>query len=114
MHEGINFSHILVNQQEIHPVSVSSGLTDYPDQGEADTLLDEAVEHIFRVPGLEIAQELGNTRVLNVVLLGALSAMLPVELEIWESVLEERVPPKYKELNVQAFRNGRKWMEERE
>ncbi len=100
---------VLVNQQEIHPVSVSSGRAHYPDRGEADSLFDEAVGHVFRVPGLEIAQELGNTRVLNVVLLGALSVMLPVELEIWERVLKERVPVKYKELNVQAFRNGRKW-----
>jgi len=102
---------VLVNQQEIHPVSVSSGLTDYPDRGEANASLDKAAEHVYRVPGLQMAQELGNSRVLNVVLLGALSSLLPVEPAAWESVLEERVPPKYKELNLQAFRNGRQWMQ---
>ncbi len=111
LHQVRSEGNILVNQQEIHPVSVSSGLADYPERGGADELLDEAVEHVFRVPGLEIAQALGNTRVLNVVLLGALSAMLPVELVVWEGVLEERVPFKYKELNLQAFRNGREWMQ---
>jgi len=113
LHQVKPEGNVLVNQQEIHPVSVSSGLADYPDRGEADTSLDKAVEHIHRVPGLQIAQDLGNSRVLNVVLLGTLSGLLPVEPEIWEGVLEERVPAKYKELNRQAFRNGRKWMEER-
>ena len=112
LHQVKPRGHILVNQQEIHPVSVSSGLADYPDRGEADALLDRAVEHVYRVPGLRIAQELGNSRVLNVVLLGALSSLLPVELQVWESVLKERVPAKYKDLNVQAFRSGRKWMHE--
>jgi len=113
LHQVKPEGNVLVNQQEIHPVSVSSGLADYPDRGEADTSLDKAVEHIHRVPGLQIAQDLGNSPVLNVVLLGTLSGLLPVEPEIWEGVLEERVPAKYKELNRQAFRNGRKWMEER-
>jgi indolepyruvate ferredoxin oxidoreductase beta subunit len=113
LHQVRPKGHVLVNQQEIHPVSVSSGLTDYPDRGEADKSLDKAVEHVYRVPGLQIAQELGNSRVLNVVLLGALSGLLPVEPRVWEDALEERVPAKYKELNIKAFRSGRQWMEER-
>jgi indolepyruvate ferredoxin oxidoreductase beta subunit len=104
---------VLINQQQIHPASVSSGLATYPDEETVSRALNEAVERVYRIPGLGIAQELGNARVLNVVLLGALSAMLPIEPEIWESVLEERVPVKYKELNLQAFRNGREWIKER-
>jgi indolepyruvate ferredoxin oxidoreductase, beta subunit len=104
---------VLINQQQIHPVSVSSGLAAYPDKETADKAFEEAVERVYRIPGLDIAQELGNARVLNVVLLGALSATLPVEPEIWENVLRERVPARYEELNIQAFRNGRAWMEER-
>jgi indolepyruvate ferredoxin oxidoreductase beta subunit len=104
---------VLINQQQIHPVSVSSGLAAYPDKETADKAFRETVERVYRIPGLDIAQELGNARVLNVVLLGALSATLPVEPEIWENVLRERVPTKYEELNIQAFRNGREWMQER-
>lgn len=104
---------ILINQQEIHPVTVSSGFATYPDKETVDNALRVAAEHVYRIPGLGIAQELGNARVLNVVLLGALAAMLPVEPEIWERALRGRVPPKYEELNVRAFRNGREWIEER-
>ena len=104
---------IMINQQEIHPVSVSSGFATYPDQETVEKSLQHVGASVFRVPGLEMARKLGNARVLNVILLGAISALLPVEPEAWEGVLEERVPPRYKNLNIQAFRNGREWIQER-
>jgi indolepyruvate ferredoxin oxidoreductase beta subunit len=104
---------IMINQQEIHPVSVSSGFATYPDQETVEESLQHVAASVYRVPGLEMARKLGNARVLNVVLLGAISALLPVEPETWEGVLEERVPPRYKNLNIQAFRNGREWIQER-
>jgi indolepyruvate ferredoxin oxidoreductase beta subunit len=45
-----------------------------------------------------------------VVLLGALSALLPVEVKVWQEVLGERVPSRYLELNLKAFSRGREWM----
>lgn len=104
---------IMINQQEIHPVSVSSGFATYPDQETVEESLQHVAASVYRVPGLEMARKLGNARVLNVVLLGAISALLPVEPETWEGVLEERVPPRYRNLNIQAFRNGREWIQER-
>jgi indolepyruvate ferredoxin oxidoreductase beta subunit len=104
---------VLLNQQEIHPASVSSGLAEYPTEEAVQTALKAAMEKAYRVPGLEMAQEVGNPRVLNVVLLGALSRLVPVEAEIWEQVLRERVPARFTELNLDAFKSGRRWMEER-
>ena len=104
---------IVINQQEIHPVSVSSGFATYPDQETVEESLQHVAACVHRVPGLEMARKLGNARVLNVILLGAISALLPVEPQTWEGVLEERVPPRYKNLNIQAFRNGREWIQER-
>ncbi len=104
---------ILLNQQQIHPVTVSSGFADYPDEDTVDSALQAATPHVYRMPGLGLAQELGNTRVANVVLLGGLSALLPVQEETWESVLKERVPSRFVDLNLQAFHKGREWMEER-
>jgi len=104
---------VLINQQEIHPTSVSSGLAAYPDKEAVVKALNEAAERVYHIPGLGIAQELGNARVLNIVLLGALSGLLPVEPDIWESVLRGRVPPRYEELNTQAFHSGREWIQER-
>jgi indolepyruvate ferredoxin oxidoreductase beta subunit len=104
---------VLVNQQEIHPVTVSSGLAAYPDGDTVEKALQAATPYVHRIPGLDIAQELGDARVLNVVLLGALSALLPVQPDVWESVLRERVPSRFVDLNLQAFHKGRGTIQER-
>ncbi|HUW13250.1 MAG TPA: indolepyruvate oxidoreductase subunit beta [Anaerolineae bacterium] len=104
---------VLLNQQEIHPVTVSSGLLDYPSQESGDRALEASTDNVYRVPGLDLAQALGNARVLNVVLLGALSALLPLAQEVWESVVKERVPGRYTDLNLRAFHSGREWLQER-
>ena len=103
---------VLANQQEIHPVTVSSGLATYPGEETVNDALQAATPNVYRVQGLDIAQKLGNARVLNVVLLGALSALLPVEPETWESVLKQRVPSRFVDLNLQAFHQGREWLQE--
>ena len=105
---------ILINQQEIHPVTVSSGFATYPDEKTVNKALQVAAEHVYRIPGLDMAQELGSAKVLNVVLLGALSALLPVGPETWESVVRERVPSRFVDLNLQAFHKGRGWIQEKE
>lgn len=107
--EGI----VLMNQQEIHPVTVTSGFADYPDKLTIEDALGGLGPRVYRVTGLEIAQQLGNARVLNVVLLGALSGLLPTDTAVWEGVLKERVPARYLELNVKAFQSGREWIQER-
>ena len=104
---------VLINQQEIHPVTVSSGFATYPDKQTVDESLQAATPNVYRIPGLDMTQELGNARVLNVVLLGSLSALLSVEPEVWEDVLKERVPSRYMGLNLQAFHRGREWLQER-
>lgn len=101
---------VLVNQQEIHPVTVSSGLAAYPDPQVVERALQATTPYVYRIPGLEIARELGSTRVLNLVLLGALSALLEVKPSVWEEVLRERVPERYVDLNVRAFHRGREWV----
>jgi indolepyruvate ferredoxin oxidoreductase beta subunit len=104
---------VLLNQQEIHPASVTSGLAPYPAEDAVQAALSAATEHVYRVPGLDIAQELGNAKVLNVVLLGALSALLSVAPMVWEDVLRERVPTRFTRLNLDAFHSGRAWIQER-
>lgn len=98
---------ILVNRQRIYPVTVSSGLASYPTIEESSAALRKAAQNVYLAPGLEIGQELGNTRVLNVVLLGALSGLTEISPETWVDVIAKRVPPKVVELNVLAFWRGR-------
>lgn len=100
----------IVNRQTIEPITVTSGGAHYPTE--------EAVRETYRglagrfhlIPGTGIAEEMGNARAGNVVLLGALSTLLEVPVNTWLAVIEGRVPPKYVELNRQAFMRGREAM----
>ena len=98
---------VLVNQQRIFPVVVSAGLAAYPGETETTASFRRAARHVYALPGLAIAQELGNTRTLNVVLLGALSRLTEVDPEIWTRVIARRVPARLADLNIEAFRRGR-------
>jgi indolepyruvate ferredoxin oxidoreductase beta subunit len=71
-------------------------------------LFAQASNHVYFIPAMQIAEAIGNARTNNVVLLGALSALLAVPSEEkWLEVIAERVPPKYIEVNRQAFLRGR-------
>ncbi len=97
----------LINDHRIVPVTVSTGNGLYPDDGIIQTVLAGATSDAHWVDGLKIAEQLGNDRVTNVVILGALSALLEMEPECWLQVIEGRVPPQYIDLNRQAFWAGR-------
>jgi indolepyruvate ferredoxin oxidoreductase beta subunit len=98
---------IVVNRQRIFPVVVSAGRAEYPTLSETHAALREAAPNVYVVPGLDIAQELGNTRTLNVVLLGALSELADIAPDIWLAVIKKRVPAKVADINAEAFRRGR-------
>jgi indolepyruvate ferredoxin oxidoreductase beta subunit len=98
---------VIVNEQRLPPLAVSSGGMEYPDQKRIEKTLAQATEEYHIVPALVKAQELGTERATNVVLLGALSRHLDVPEKQWLDVIEERVPKKYVELNRRAFAAGR-------
>ena len=57
---------------------------------------------------MALARDLGNVRVNNTVLLGALSAFVPVDEEAWLAVIRRRVPQHCAALNEAAFCSGRR------
>jgi indolepyruvate ferredoxin oxidoreductase beta subunit len=66
----------------------------------------------YAIDATRIAEELGNERAANVVLLGALSTALDFPADQWEAALAEFVPPKTVAVNQHAFRRGRGWIEQ--
>lgn len=104
----------VVNMQAILPVTVTSGGQPYPDDDRLRAAIAQVTDRAVYVDGERIAEELGNVRAANVVLLGALSKLIEREglapgltPEAWLRVIEERVPAKYVELNRKAFQAGR-------
>lgn len=97
----------LVNDYAIEPLSVLTTGVAYPN----DEVIRERVARVtpraYWVKGIEIAEGLGNARVANMVLLGALSGLLDLDESQWNAVLELRVPAKHLNINRQAFHAGR-------
>ena len=106
---------VLVNMEAIEPLTVTSGGAVYPDDDRLYAAVAQVTDQSAFIPGPQLAAQVGNPRTANVVLLGALSALMErqstvspqVPVDTWLSVIIERVPPKYVELNQRAFAAGR-------
>ena len=111
--EALRFAHyadqengaIIVNDYEIIPGSVTDAEKTYPHQ--AISFLQEKGLQVIPLSASKIAHELGDGRMANVVMLGALSTMLPIPEESWLKVLQFRLPTRYLEGNLKAFESGR-------
>lgn len=99
---------IIVNDYSIMPITVSSGNSTYPEAKFLRINLADASANVHWIDGLSIAEQVGNSKTTNVVLLGALSGLLGIPADPWTEVIEARVPPKFVDINRQAFLAGRK------
>jgi indolepyruvate ferredoxin oxidoreductase beta subunit len=98
---------VIVNRQQITPLSVSVGDWKYPP--EEDILAAKSrADKVIVVDGLAIGERLGKAQLANSVLLGALSQQIEgIDPDVWTTVIQRRVPKKYAELNRTAFWEGR-------
>jgi indolepyruvate ferredoxin oxidoreductase beta subunit len=53
-----------------------------------------------------IAKSLGSSKCMNIVLFGGMVKALKMDAIDWERVIAETVPPKFRELNLSAYRAG--------
>ncbi len=92
------------------PPIASSGKYKYPDDPVGE--LKKKVERVIALDADNIALDLGNSKLVNILLLGVVSGSLPFSAELWESVIQERVKKKFVELNLKAFAKGRELAKE--
>jgi len=95
---------LIVNSQRVVPPIVSTGLAQYPEG--AEELLKKSSTSPILVDALGIAEELGNPRLVNTILLGMTSRLLELPVSVWKKVVSQRVPKAFKELNLKAFEKG--------
>ena len=94
---------IVVNTQQIDPMSVVTGAAEYP-AGVLEEL--QAKADVTAFDALSLAVEAGSSKAVNVVLMGVVAKHMEFTKEAWEKVVEETVPAKFKELNLKAFNLG--------
>jgi len=110
----------MINLDKVMPLSALSGEIPYPGEERLRAAVNGVTSHGFFIDAARIATSLGNSRTANVVLLGALAQYLeengPIDAELdvpgltremWLKSLEAHLPPRYLELNRQAFQAGR-------
>jgi indolepyruvate ferredoxin oxidoreductase beta subunit len=96
----------VVSSQAIIPVTVSSGQAAYPP--DAEDRLRAAFRRLAYIDAIGVAEKLCDSRVANVILLGALSTALDLPQGCWAEAISQCVKPAYREINVRAFEEGRK------
>jgi len=99
---------VVYNDQAIPPLSVSRGEAVYPGDSQVALTVASCTNDFFAISGEFIAAGLGNLKVLNTIMLGALSMFLPFSPDTWNRVISNRVPGKAVDINLEAFRAGRK------
>lgn len=94
----------VINNYRQESLTTAAGLAKYPEG------CIEAMKANYKtiiVDANRIAEELGNSKCMNVVLFGAMCDSLGVPEVDWEQVVADTVPQKVRDLNVKAFRAGR-------
>ena len=108
--EALRYAHFLkkdgvliVNDCKIQPMTVVTGAFQYPEN-----ILEnlKKVHKVVSIDGQSIAIGLGNSKVLNSVVLGLSAKYIGFDKETWLSVVEKTVPPKTIKINKQAFLKG--------
>ncbi len=98
---------VVASTRPIYPTTALIGQSSYP-YDDIMLYLKDHVDHLTLVDADAAAEELGSSRVLNVVLLGA--ALSSGELGLSEQdildAIHERVAPRFHELNQKALQRG--------
>jgi len=100
----------IVNDMSIFPLSVSLGNESYPEDDEIIQILGQRAAEVMLIEGSRRAAEIGNSKVMNIFMLGALSMLMPFKPDLWERVITRRLPPKILDINLSAFESGRREM----
>ena len=108
--EALRYAHFLkadgvlvVNDCRIDPMTVVIGAKEYPAG-----IIEGLKEHhsVYALDAQQIALELGNSKVLNSVVLGYAAPFIGFDKQVWLDTVSETVPPKTIAINQTAFERG--------
>ena len=99
---------LLTNTHAWIPTDVNVGRAEYPSTDSITKAVAKLGGKIIAIDATSLAQQAGNVRTMNIVMLGALAGTgkLPVSTETLRLVVKENVPPKTIDANLRAFELG--------
>ncbi len=101
---------IATSRTRLVPPIASGGKFSYPDDPIAE--LQKKVNRVIAIDADKIALEMGNPRLVNILLLGAISGELGFDGSVWDRAIKARVKSKFVEINLKAFARGQELAEQ--
>ncbi len=95
---------IISNTQQIDPMPVVMGMAKYPEA--ILEKISSACSQTCFIDALSIAKEIGNVKVVNMIMIGAYAAYIGDSLEEWEVIVEKTVPLHTVAMNKEALKKG--------
>ncbi|MDO4621400.1 MAG: indolepyruvate oxidoreductase subunit beta [Eubacteriales bacterium] len=95
---------IIVNTQMIDPMPVIIGAAEYPVEV-LEELKGKGVS-VDEMDALTLANEAGNVKSVNMVLMGRLARYFDIDYDKWIEVMKTLVKPQFVDVNVKAFSLG--------
>jgi len=95
---------LIVNEEEMWPLPVLGGLEKYPE-GLLEEINDK-VENVISINARTIAEEIGEPRSQNIVMLGMIVKALGIEKIDWINIMKNFLPERVHEVNIKAFERG--------
>ncbi|MCL2172647.1 MAG: indolepyruvate oxidoreductase subunit beta [Candidatus Bathyarchaeota archaeon] len=99
---------VIVNTKHIPPNNFSKNNKPKTPQ-ELINIIKTKTPIVHEIDGTEIAKQVDNNKVVNIVLLGALSALpnMPIKQESFKKVMTNKLKEKHLQANLQSFELGR-------
>lgn len=99
---------VVVNDFEIKPLSVLATDAQY-----SENILDELMNkaNTIAMDAAGQAEKLGNSKVMNVILLGAIVRLMDLTKTDWDNIIEENVKPQFVDINKEALKLGMELVE---
>lgn len=98
---------VISSMTRLVPPSTTTGEWEYPKDPAG--MIRSKVKESRILDADRIATELGNSRLVNTILLGVLSRSMDIPEDTWIETIKKRVPKKFIDLNVEAFKRGRQY-----
>lgn len=108
-------SFVILNTNPIYPFNLNETGTTYPDVEDVLIELEKKAKQVYALDADKIARESGHPLSMNMVMLGAASAVegFPIKKETIINSMKANLPEKSLEINLNAFNAGFSFVESR-